>query len=121
MTVERCWRLRRSWSRFVLRGDIFRFRANDAGGHEQRGLRFGVVVQSNALSPLSTVIVAPTSQSALDTHFRPVINIENRRTKVLVEQMTAADARRLGDVAGHVTIEEEWAIDEAIALVVGLA
>ena len=105
----------------MLRGDIFRFRTNDASGHEQRGPRFGVVVQSNALSPLSTVIVAPTSQSALDTHFRPVINIESERTKVLIEQMTAVDARRLGDVAGHVTIEEEWAIDEAIALVVGLA
>ena len=103
----------------MLRGDIFRFRTNDASGHEQRGQRFGVVVQSNALTPLSTVIVAPTSQSALDTHFRPVISIESGRTKVLIEQMTAVDARRLGDVAGHVTIEEEWAIDEAIALVVG--
>lgn len=105
----------------MLRGDIFRFRANDASGHEQRGPRFGVVVQSNALRPLSTVIVAPTSQGALDTHFRPVINIENRQTRVLVEQMTAVDARRLGEVAGHVTIEEEWAIDEAIALVVGIS
>jgi mRNA interferase MazF len=121
MTVEKCWRLRHSWSRIVLRGDIFRFRANDASGHEQRCPRFGVVVQSNALSPLSTVIVAPTSHSALDTHFRPVINIENGRTKVLVDQMTAVDARQLGDVAGHVSIEEEWAIDEAVALVVGLA
>ena len=119
--MGRCWRLRHSWSRFVLRGDIFRFRTNYVSGHEQRGPRFGVVVRSNALSPLSTVIIAPTSQSALDTHFRPVINIENGRTKVLVEQMTAVDARRLGDVAGHVSIEEEWAIDEAIALVVGLA
>ena len=105
----------------MLRGDVFRFRTNDATGHEQRGPRFGVVVQSNALNPLSTVIVAPTSQSALDTHFRPVINTEIGRTKVLVEQMTAVDARRLGEVAGHVSIEEEWAIDEAVALVVGLA
>ena len=119
--MGRCWRLRHSWSRFVLRGDIVRFRANYVSGHEQRGPRFGVVVQSNALSPLSTVIIAPTSQSALEAHFRPVISIENGRTKVLVEQMTAVDARRLGDVAGHVSIEEEWAIDEAIALVVGLA
>lgn len=104
----------------MLRGDIFRFRATDASGREQRGPRFGVVVQSNILSPLSTVIVAPTSQGAIDTHFRPVISVENERTKVLVEQMTAVDARRLGDVAGHVSIEEVWAIDEAIALVVGL-
>ena len=67
------------------------------------------------------MFVAPASQNPLDTHLRPVINIENGRTEVLVEPMTAVDARRLVDVARHVPIDEEWAIDEAIALVVGLA
>lgn len=100
---------------------VVRFQFSEASGHVQRGPRFGVVVQSNALSPLSTVIIAPTSPSALGAQFRPEITVGNARTKVLVELMTAVDARRLGGVAGHVSIEEEWAIDEAIALVMGLS
>lgn len=105
----------------MLRGDVVRIQLSEASGHEVRGPLFGVVVQSNVLSPLSTVIIAPTSPSALETQFRPEITGENARTKVLVEQMAAVDVRRLDSVAGHVSIEEEWAIDEAKALVVGLS
>jgi mRNA-degrading endonuclease toxin of MazEF toxin-antitoxin module len=78
------------------------------------------VIQSDALAPLSTVLVAPTSQSALNTHFRPVIILRSEQTKVLVEQLAAIDVRRASEVVGHVTIEELWAIDEAVTLVVGL-
>lgn len=104
----------------MLRVDIIRFRAIGAVDHDERGPRFGVIVQSNALRPLSTVIVAPTSQSALDTQVRPTITIESDRTKVLVEQLAAVNARRLGDAISRVTVEEMWAVCEALALVVGL-
>ena len=104
----------------MSRGDIVRLTPPKSEGREQQGARFGVVIQSDALTPLSTVIVAPTSQSALNTHFRPVIALKSEQTKVLVEQLTAIDVRRASDVVGHVTIEELWTIDEAVALVVGL-
>jgi len=89
-------------------------------GREQQGSRFGVIIQSDLLAPLSTVLVAPTSQSALQTHFRPSITIQHDTTKVLVEQLSAVDRRRVGDRIGQVSIEEMWAIDDALALVVGL-
>jgi mRNA interferase MazF len=88
-------------------------------GREQK-TRFGVILQSDALIPLSTVIVAPTSQSARQTHFRPAIIIERESTKVLVEQLIAIDARRASEIVGHVSTEEMWAIDDALAVVVGL-
>ena len=102
------------------RGDIVRLTPQKSDGREQHGPRFGVIVQSDALAPLSTVLVAPTSQSAMQTHFRPIVTIGRDSTKVLVEQMAAIDVRRASETVGQVSIEEMWAIDDALTLVVGL-
>ena len=104
----------------MLRGDVYRFRLPKGVGHEQYGERFGVVVQANEFLPRSVVIVAPTSRSARTASFRPKIDVAGERTRVLVEQIGAIDARRLGDLLGHVTPEEMWGIDEALATVLGL-
>ena len=109
-----------SWKRFVLRGDVYRFRLPKGVGHEQHGDRFGVVVQANEFLPRSVVIVAPTSRSDRPASFRPEIDIAGARTRVLAEQIGAVDSRRLGDLVGHVTPEEMWGIDEALATVLGL-
>ena len=53
-----------------MRGDLYRLRpATDAAGHEQRGPRYAVAIQSDAVL-LSTLIVAPTSTSAQPAIFR---------------------------------------------------
>jgi len=105
----------------VLRGDIFRLKASKGVGHEQSGERFGVVVQADALLPRSVVIVAPTSRSARAASFRPEVEIDGATTRVLVEQIGAVDARRLGKLAGHLSTEELWGVDEALSTVLGLA
>jgi mRNA interferase MazF len=104
----------------VLRGDVYRFRLPKGIGHEQHGERFGVVVQADEFLPRSVVIVAPTSRSARAASFRPEIDIGGESTRVLVEQIGAVDAQRLGDLMGHATPEEMWGIDEALATVLGL-
>jgi len=104
----------------VPRGDIVRLTPVKSTGHAQRGPHFGVVLQSDALAPLSTLIVAPTSQSAIPTQFRPVVKIGGDTTKVLVEQLGAVDVRRASEKVGQVSVEEMWAIDDAVTLVVGL-
>lgn len=119
-TGGRCSRSPGSWKRFVLRGDVYRFRLPKGVGHEQHGDRYGVVVQANEFLPRSVVIVAPTSRSARPASFRPEIDIVGDRTRVLVEQVGAVDAQRLGDLVGRVTPEEMWGIDEALATVLGL-
>lgn len=58
--------------------------------------------------------------SARPTSFRPEIVVEGQTTKVLVEQLGAVDATRLGDPVGHVAAEELWGIDEALLTVLGL-
>jgi mRNA interferase MazF len=108
------------WSRSVRRGDVYRFKLPKGIGHEQHGDRFGVVVQADELLPRSVVLVAPTSRSARPASFRPEIDVESETTRVLVEQVGAVDLRRLGDLAGHLTREELWGVEEALLTVLGL-
>lgn len=104
----------------MVRGDIYRFRLPKGVGHEQHGDRFGVVVQADEFLPRSVLIVAPTSRSARAASFRPQIDIDGSRTRVLVEQLGAVDVRRLGRLAGHLSPEELWGVDEALLTVLGL-
>lgn len=104
----------------MLRGDVYRFRPPKGVGHEQHGGRYGVVVQADELLPRSVVIVAPTSASARFASFRPEIDLDGRTTRVLVEQLGAVDTSRLGDLCGHLSSEELWSVDEALATVLGL-
>jgi mRNA interferase MazF len=89
-------------------------------GHEQHGRRYGVIVQANELLPRSVVLVAPTSRSARPASFRPEIDLLGETTRVLVEQVGAVDIARLGELAGRVSPEQQWGIDEALMTVFGL-
>ena len=102
-----------------MRGDLYRLRsAKDAAGHEQRGLRYAVAIQSDGIR-LSTLIVAPTSTNAQPASFRPEIEMDGTRTLVLVDQMRAVDASRLGDFAGRLDAMETREVDRAIRLILG--
>ena len=106
----------------MLRGDVYEFRPRPprGTGYEQQGKRYGVIVQANELLPRSVVLVAPTSLSAKAASFRPEIDLLGAATLVLVEQVGAVDAGRLGNLVGHVTPEQQWGIDEALITVLGL-
>lgn len=58
--------------------------------------------------------------SARSASFRPEIEVEGLGTRVLVEQMGAVDIGRLGELAGHLTSQEQWGVDAAILTVLGL-
>ncbi|MDP3983569.1 MAG: type II toxin-antitoxin system PemK/MazF family toxin [Acidimicrobiia bacterium] len=104
----------------MRRGDIFSLRLSTGLGRERRGRRYGVVVQSDAFLPRSVVLIAPTSTRARRASFRPEIEIEGTRTRVLVERVGAIDVGRLGDLAGRLSPEEQWGVDAALLAVLGL-
>jgi len=105
----------------VVRGDVFRLPApKNVRGREQSDARYAVVVQADELLGLSTVLVSPTSTSALPASFRPTIAIEDVETRVLVEQTTVVDPQRLGASAGRLEADELRAVDDALGLVLGL-
>jgi mRNA interferase MazF len=89
-------------------------------GREQRGARFGVVVQADELLGLSTVLVSPTSRSAPPRSFRPAIRLAGTETRVLVEQTVAVSHERLGDSVGRLDAAELKAVDAALAALLGL-
>jgi mRNA interferase MazF len=80
-----------------------------------------VLVQADELLELSTVLVAPTSQSVRPASFRPEVDIGGERTRVMVEQLRSLDVRRLDDFEGRLTASEMREVDEALALVLALS
>lgn len=104
-----------------MRGDVYRLKApKDALGHEQAGVRYAVVVQSDDL-PLSTWVIVPTSTSAIPGPIRPEILVDGRATLAMVDQVSAVDPEhRLGVCVGNLAALEMQAIDRALRLVLGL-
>jgi mRNA interferase MazF len=89
-------------------------------GREQRGRRYAIVVQTDLLEDLSTVVVAPTSMSALAAVFRPEVEVAGRRTRVLTEQIRALDRSHLGRQVGTLAQTDLRAVDDALKVVLAL-
>lgn len=104
----------------MTRGEVYRVRLPPRRGHAQHGPRYAVVVQADELLGLSTVVVAPTSRSALPASFRPELEIAGERTRVMAEQLRALDVRRLDRRARHLSTSEMRAVDDALELVLAL-
>lgn len=104
-----------------MRGDIHRLRIPpNTRGHEQRGVRYGVVLQADDFELLSTCIVAPTSTSARPASFRPEIEVNGQPTRLLVEQARAVDRSRLGEAIGHLSFDELRTVEAALRLMLAL-
>lgn len=65
--------------------------------------------------------MAPTSASAGPAIFRPEIEMDGTRPRVLVDQLGAVDRElRLGDMAGRLDPEKLDEMDRAVRIVLGL-
>lgn len=105
----------------MTRGDIHELKpARRARGREQRGKRFGVVLQASDLATLSTIVVAPTSQGAAESFLRPEIRILGQATRVLIAQLKAVDHSALGKRVGRLEPDESDEVDAALRVLLGL-
>jgi mRNA interferase MazF len=89
-------------------------------GHVQEDPRFAVIVQADDLLALSTVVICPTSRSAVTASFHPEVIVADQPTRVLCEMIGAIDTRALGDGVGHLTHDELRSIEDALLLVLDL-
>ncbi|RYV50422.1 type II toxin-antitoxin system PemK/MazF family toxin [Pengzhenrongella frigida] len=105
-----------------MRGDVFVLKAASTKGHEQRGPRFAVVVQSSRLEHLSTWLVVPTSTRAQRYIFRPAVTIPHHGETVAVcDAMTAVDPQaRLGEYVGYLPLDQMQQIDRAVLALLDL-
>lgn len=105
----------------TTRGDVHELKpGRRARGHEQRGKRFGVVLQATAYAGLSTVVVVPTSRGAVASFLRPEIQVLRQTTRVLVSQIKAVDRSRLGKRVGRLDPDEADAIDDVLRELLGI-
>lgn len=105
----------------MVRGDVHAITLPGGRGRVQHGPRYAVIVQADDLLALSTVVICPTSASAPAASFHPEIELGDEPTRVLCEMVGAVDARALGDQVAHLSLDELRAIDDALALVMGLS
>lgn len=105
----------------TIRGDVHEVNLRRGAGRVQHGRRYAVIVQANDLLSLSTVVICPTSQSAQAASFRPEVELNGEKTKVLCEMVRTFNIRKLGDRIGHLNLDDLAAVDEALGLVLDLA
>ncbi|MFI5778632.1 type II toxin-antitoxin system PemK/MazF family toxin [Nocardia sp. NPDC051570] len=102
----------------MIRGAIHQIDLGDEKrGHEQRGKRYGVV-----LSELdwSMVTVVPTSTSAQPSRFRPEIELNGHRTRLLVDQVRSLDSGYVRDMVGYLPRGDMRRLEQALRLYLGL-
>ena len=80
-----------------------------------------MIVQTDDLLALSTIVICPTSSSAPAASFHPEVVVEGESTRVMCELVGAVDRDRLGDRVAHLTLDELNRVSEALELVLGLA
>ncbi len=79
------------------------------------------MVQADELLELSTVLIAPTSRSASAATFRPRIELAGASTRVLADQLHVVDVQAIEGSVGHLSHGEMAAVDDALAVVLGLS
>jgi mRNA interferase MazF len=104
----------------VVRGDVHEIRLRRGRGRVQHGRRFAVIVQADELLALSTVVVCPTSTSTPAASFHPEVDVAGAGTRVMCEMVGAVDAAALGAHVGHLTLDEQRRVDDALELVLAL-
>lgn len=104
----------------MVRGDLHAITLPRRRGHAQHGRRFAVIVQTDDLLTLSTVVICPTSTSAPPASFHPEIDLDGEPTRVLCEMVGAIDPRNLGRHVAHLGYDDLRAVDDALLLVLGL-
>lgn len=104
----------------IFRGAIYEISAlPGARGREQQGPRLAIIIQSDAFAS-STVTIAMTSTSAGSAIYRPEIDVDGVRTRILSDQIFSMDPNRLGAFRGSLDAEELGALDRALLLKLGL-
>ena len=105
----------------MVRGDVHAITLPRRRGHVQHGRRFAVIVQTDDLLTLSTVLICPTSTSTPPASFHPEIVVSEEPTRVMCELVGPVDPRALGEQVGHLTLDEARAVEDALELVLDLA
>jgi mRNA interferase MazF len=104
----------------IFRGAVFGIKALPGRvGQEQRGDRHAVIIQSDRFST-GTITVALASTRAGQASYRPEIDLDGVKTRILTDQIYSVAPTRLGDFRGALDAAEIVELDRALILKLGL-
>jgi len=105
----------------MIRGAIYPVDLGEAKrGHEQRGRRLGLVI-SIEQNAWSTVTIIPTSSSAQESVFRPVVAIAGRDTKILTDQIRTIDTSYVvGELVDYLSLDDMAQVEHGLSRYFGL-
>ena len=105
----------------VIRGAVYRIDLGESKrGHEQRGKRLGLVLSPTSM-PWSVATVVPTSTTAQEAVFRPVLDIDGQATRFLVDQIRSVDIDYIiGDPVHYLELDELAEVEHAVIRYLGL-
>jgi len=105
----------------VIRGAVYRIDLGESKrGHEQRGKRLGLVLSPTSM-PWSVANVVPTSTTAQEAVFRPVLDIDGQATRFLVDQIRSVDIDYIiGDPVHYLERDELAEVEHAVIRYLGL-
>jgi len=106
----------------VIRGAVYKVNlGEEKRGHEQRGRRYGLVVSPSSMA-WSVATVVPTSRSAQEAAFRPIVELMGVQTRLLVDQIRSIDTRYIeGDPVAYLERDAMAEVEHAITRYLGLA
>jgi mRNA interferase MazF len=112
----------------IDRGTIISVDLNPTIGHEQRGMRPYVAISDPEVSrdqkyPLICVVPISSTpgQGALYPLLMPTGNGLRKESYALVDQLRSVDKRRVRTIFGGISPDELAAIDQGLALFLGIA
>ncbi|HUR04651.1 MAG TPA: type II toxin-antitoxin system PemK/MazF family toxin [Nonomuraea sp.] len=104
----------------IFRGAIYEVKAiPGARDREQQGRRYGLIIQSDRFAT-SVITIALTSSSAGPAIYRPEIEFNGTKSRVLADQIYSVSPSRLGDFMGTLDAHEAADVDRALMLKLGL-
>ena len=105
----------------VIRGAVYRIDLGEAKrGHEQHGKRLGLVLSPTSM-PWSVATVVPTSTTAQEAVFRPVLDIDGQATRFVVDQIRSVGIDYIiGDPVHYLERDELAEVEHAVIRYLGL-
>lgn len=106
----------------VKRGDIVTAILPGAYGKPRPAL----IVQSNSLQNLNSVIIIPITSKIMDISIRPVITPDRlngleKLSQAMVDKLGAAPLDKIGDPIGRLDSSQLREIDQQLLVVIGIA
>ncbi|MEV0621635.1 type II toxin-antitoxin system PemK/MazF family toxin [Nonomuraea sp. NPDC050404] len=104
----------------IFRGAIYEIKSlPGARDNGQQGPRYAVIIQSKHFTT-STITIAMTSTSAGPASYRPEIDFNGSKSRVLTDQIYSVSPSRLGEFKDTLEAHEIADLDRALMLKLGL-